>query len=159
MGTLTSCGNAKDTYSGIPSDSATVTDTSEKESEQEMTDNITATEPNGSTGTDTTTPPITTEESVTTTKPETTAKLETTDPSKPAAAFKLLGDIKKTDGSRIKIACIGDSLTAGTGITDKANDSYPAKLGKLLGDGYEVATDALRLLLPLVPSRRTASST
>ena len=50
---------------------------------------------------------------------------------------KPISDIK-AEGRKVKIACIGDSITAGTGITDKANYSYPAVLGKLLGDGYEV---------------------
>lgn len=38
----------------------------------------------------------------------------------------------------IKIACIGDSITYGHGIEDLENNTYPAYLGKLLGDGYEV---------------------
>ncbi|NDV64358.1 hypothetical protein D0T60_03745 [Bacteroides sp. 224] len=38
----------------------------------------------------------------------------------------------------IKVACIGNSITYGSGIKDRANDSYPAVLGKLLGDKYEV---------------------
>ena len=47
-------------------------------------------------------------------------------------------DIKKEDGSKVKVACIGDSITFGTGITNRDTDSYPAKLQKMLGDGYEV---------------------
>jgi len=47
-------------------------------------------------------------------------------------------DIKKADGSKVKIACIGDSITFGTGITNRNTDSYPAKLQTMLGDGYEV---------------------
>ncbi|MBN2315461.1 MAG: hypothetical protein JXM79_16145 [Sedimentisphaerales bacterium] len=30
------------------------------------------------------------------------------------------------------VACIGDSITYGSGISDRANDSYPAQLGKML---------------------------
>ena len=39
---------------------------------------------------------------------------------------------------RVRVACIGDSITWGAGITNRARDSYPAVLQRLLGDGYEV---------------------
>lgn len=39
---------------------------------------------------------------------------------------------------KIKVACIGDSVTYGTGIEDRENDSYPSQLQKMLGEGYEV---------------------
>jgi len=39
----------------------------------------------------------------------------------------------------VKVACVGDSITYGSGIKDRAKDSYPAQLGKLLGADYEVA--------------------
>lgn len=38
----------------------------------------------------------------------------------------------------IKIACIGNSITEGNGIKDKAKDSYPAQLQQMLGQNYEV---------------------
>lgn len=38
----------------------------------------------------------------------------------------------------IKIACIGNSITYGVGTRNPAKDSYPAVLGQILGDGYEV---------------------
>lgn len=38
----------------------------------------------------------------------------------------------------IKVACIGDSITYGTGIQNRDTDSYPAQLQKLLGADYEV---------------------
>ena len=38
----------------------------------------------------------------------------------------------------IKIACIGNSITYGVGTRNPAKDSYPAVLGHMLGDGYEV---------------------
>ncbi|HEX8914120.1 MAG TPA: GDSL-type esterase/lipase family protein [Humisphaera sp.] len=38
----------------------------------------------------------------------------------------------------IKVACVGDSITYGAGIKDRDVNSYPAVLGKLLGDKYEV---------------------
>lgn len=37
-----------------------------------------------------------------------------------------------------KVACVGDSITAGSGIKNPAKDSYPAVLGVLLGGEYEV---------------------
>lgn len=37
----------------------------------------------------------------------------------------------------IKVACVGDSITAGAGVKDGKN-KYPAQLGELLGAGYEV---------------------
>lgn len=38
---------------------------------------------------------------------------------------------------KIKVACIGNSITAGSGIKNQ-NDYYPSQLQRLLGDGYEV---------------------
>ena len=40
--------------------------------------------------------------------------------------------------AKIKVACVGDSITQGSGIKDPAKDSYPAQLQKLLGDDFEV---------------------
>ena len=39
--------------------------------------------------------------------------------------------------AKIKVACVGDSITAGVG-TKKPKNSYPAQLAGLLGEGYEV---------------------
>lgn len=49
------------------------------------------------------------------------------------ACTALIGQDKK-----IKVSCIGDSVTYGTGIEDRENDSYPSQLQKMLGDRYEV---------------------
>lgn len=38
----------------------------------------------------------------------------------------------------IKVACIGNSITYGSGIKIRSTDSYPAVLGKLLGEKYMV---------------------
>ncbi|MCX6169388.1 MAG: GDSL-type esterase/lipase family protein [Ignavibacteriales bacterium] len=38
----------------------------------------------------------------------------------------------------IKVACIGNSITYGSGIADREKNSYPAVLGRILGDGYDV---------------------
>lgn len=40
---------------------------------------------------------------------------------------------------QIKVACVGDSITYGHGITGWAENNYPAQLQKLLGDDYHVA--------------------
>ncbi|MGQ7867764.1 DUF459 domain-containing protein [Sunxiuqinia sp. sy24] len=40
---------------------------------------------------------------------------------------------------KIKVACIGDSITYGARLEDREKDSYPAQLQLLLGDNYEVA--------------------
>lgn len=39
---------------------------------------------------------------------------------------------------KIKVACIGNSITFGYTIEDRDKDSYPAQLQALLGDGYDV---------------------
>ena len=39
---------------------------------------------------------------------------------------------------KIRVACVGDSITYGMTISDREHDSYPAQLQALLGDGYEV---------------------
>lgn len=38
----------------------------------------------------------------------------------------------------IKVACIGNSITFGSGIPDRPRDSYPSQLGRMLGDRWEV---------------------
>lgn len=40
---------------------------------------------------------------------------------------------------KIKVACVGNSVTYGAGIKDRVNNAYPVQLQKLLGDNYEVA--------------------
>lgn len=39
---------------------------------------------------------------------------------------------------KIKVACVGNSVTYGHGIEDREKNSYPAQLQRMLGDGYEV---------------------
>ncbi len=43
-----------------------------------------------------------------------------------------------TAGRPIKVACIGNSITYGTGTPNPETDSYPAQLQQLLGSNYEV---------------------
>jgi lysophospholipase L1-like esterase len=37
-----------------------------------------------------------------------------------------------------RVACVGDSITAGAGLKNPAESSYPAVLAKMLGDAYAV---------------------
>lgn len=39
---------------------------------------------------------------------------------------------------KIRVACVGNSITYGSGIKNRDKDSYPAQLQQLLGDEYEV---------------------
>ncbi len=39
----------------------------------------------------------------------------------------------------LKVACIGNSITYGHGVENREHNSYPSVLGRLLGNGYEVA--------------------
>src|SRR5690606_25963367 len=43
-----------------------------------------------------------------------------------------------TVGDPIKIACVGNSITYGSGIVDREHNAYPAQLRAMLGEGYEV---------------------
>lgn len=38
----------------------------------------------------------------------------------------------------VRIACVGDSITAGYGLKDPAQEAWPAVLGRLLGPDYDV---------------------
>ena len=53
----------------------------------------------------------------------------------------LSGVAQNTDepaDGQIKVACIGDSITYGHGISNWPKNNYPAVLQRLLGDGYHV---------------------
>lgn len=39
---------------------------------------------------------------------------------------------------KMKVACLGDSITFGVGAKNRKENSYPAQLQKILGDAYEV---------------------
>lgn len=41
-------------------------------------------------------------------------------------------------GEKIKVACVGNSVTYGAGIENREVNSYPVQLQRMLGDGYEV---------------------
>lgn len=40
--------------------------------------------------------------------------------------------------NKVKVACIGNSVTYGLGLADREQNCYPVKLKRLLGDGYAV---------------------
>ena len=40
--------------------------------------------------------------------------------------------------NKIKVACVGNSVTYGTRIADREHDSYPAQLQSMLGEAYDV---------------------
>lgn len=48
------------------------------------------------------------------------------------------GDGESLKTEKIKIAFVGDSITKGTGTANPDTDSFPAQLGAMLGDAYEV---------------------
>ena len=45
---------------------------------------------------------------------------------------------KDKPAAPIRIACVGNSITYGGGLKDKATEAYPAALQQMLGDKYEV---------------------
>jgi len=56
-----------------------------------------------------------------------------------SVALFLVLPLPAQDGAgQIRVACIGDSITFGAGIRDRARNSYPAVLGRLLGPKYDV---------------------
>ncbi len=46
--------------------------------------------------------------------------------------------VGQTPTDQVRIACIGDSITFGSGIRNPKRNSYPAQLGRRLGKGYRV---------------------
>ncbi len=48
------------------------------------------------------------------------------------------GPFREQDWDPVRIACIGDSITAGFGLGAPGKESYPAVLRAILGDGYDV---------------------
>lgn len=48
------------------------------------------------------------------------------------------GEEEGASKEKLRVACVGDSITYGNGIEDREQWSYPAQLGRLLGTEYEV---------------------
>jgi lysophospholipase L1-like esterase len=55
-----------------------------------------------------------------------------------ATLFVLFFSVAGLAQQALKVACVGDSITEGHGSSDRQTTSYPAILGRLLGDGYQV---------------------
>ncbi len=49
-----------------------------------------------------------------------------------------LQSVKAPCKNAIRVACIGNSITYGAGISNRQKNSYPAVLGQMLGPGYNV---------------------
>jgi acyl-CoA thioesterase-1 len=45
---------------------------------------------------------------------------------------------RAADGKKLCVACVGDSITFGSGVENRESNAYPAVLQRLLGDPYEV---------------------
>lgn len=43
-----------------------------------------------------------------------------------------------SDPRALRVAAVGDSITYGSGLEDRERHSYPAQLGRVLGEGYDV---------------------
>ena len=52
--------------------------------------------------------------------------------------FLTLSVVLYAQQHRIKVACIGNSITYGYGLPDRTTQSYPAQLQKMLGESYQV---------------------
>ena len=44
----------------------------------------------------------------------------------------------EVNAGALKVACIGNSITEGDGVKDRAKDSYPAQMQQILGSDYHV---------------------
>ncbi|MBQ8736332.1 MAG: hypothetical protein IJY78_00660 [Bacteroidaceae bacterium] len=55
-----------------------------------------------------------------------------------ALLLMLIVSISGMAQEKIRVACVGNSITYGSGIKNRSVDSYPAQLQRLLGDEYEV---------------------
>ncbi|MGB1127411.1 MAG: GDSL-type esterase/lipase family protein [Opitutales bacterium] len=55
-----------------------------------------------------------------------------------AVALCAVSGVHADGTEKIRVACVGDSITFGFGIPDPNDNSYPAQLGKLLGKGWDV---------------------
>lgn len=52
-------------------------------------------------------------------------------------ALAAVGGMAK-EKQQLKVACVGNSITYGTGVKDREHCSYPAQLAQMLGEGYWV---------------------
>jgi len=47
-------------------------------------------------------------------------------------------DTSNTTVNSLRVACVGDSITAGTGLSNPLQDSYPVQLQSILGQNWDV---------------------
>jgi len=59
-------------------------------------------------------------------------------------SFLLLGLLCVSAHGAMRVVCIGDSITQGTGVKDQKTESYPAQLGQMLGHGWRVDNRGMR---------------
>lgn len=52
--------------------------------------------------------------------------------------YLIIISILTLSAQKVRVACIGNSITYGHGIEDREHDTYPAQLQQLLGDEYDV---------------------
>jgi acyl-CoA thioesterase-1 len=60
-----------------------------------------------------------------------------------SAAFAIALVLFGFSHAQVKVACIGNSITEGTGLASPSTQSYPARLQSLLGTGYTVQNDGV----------------
>ncbi|TKG94612.1 sialate O-acetylesterase [Puteibacter caeruleilacunae] len=49
-----------------------------------------------------------------------------------------IGSFAQSGLKKVRVACVGNSVTFGYGINDREENCYPHQLNKMLGEGYEV---------------------
>lgn len=54
------------------------------------------------------------------------------------------GAIRDVPDGVVRVACVGDSITYGMFVASRKENSYPARLQRLLGDGYAVRNYGVR---------------
>ena len=71
--------------------------------------------------------------------PEETVLMETAHFTEPAPEPVIPETTEVTEAAGpVRVACLGDSITYGHGISSRSENSYPARLGALLGAAYTV---------------------
>ena len=60
-----------------------------------------------------------------------------------AMSLAAASSVSAQNSAPVRVACVGDSITQGSGLADPATEAYPAQLAKLLGAGYTVGNFGL----------------
>ena len=64
--------------------------------------------------------------------------------------FTFIAFLYSTAYAQIKVACIGNSITAGSGIKNRDKDSYPSVLNQMLGMTPSLRTGNTRMTSNLI---------